>query len=53
MIAILLQVTNSYFGLLGQAPASHHDRARLANVVRCRGHAVNKPFTRTYRGAAR
>ncbi|WP_454826076.1 RNA-directed DNA polymerase [Paraburkholderia xenovorans] len=48
-----LQVTNSYFGLLGQAPASHHDRARLANVVRDRGHAVNRAFTKTFRGAPR
>ena len=46
-----LQVTNSYFGLLGQATASHNDRAALANVVRKRGHAVNKAFTKTYRGS--
>ncbi len=44
-----LPLANSYFGLLGQAPASHHDRARLANVVRYRGHAVNKALTQTYR----
>ncbi|MGB8422241.1 MAG: RNA-directed DNA polymerase [Paraburkholderia sp.] len=47
-----LPVANSYFGLLGQASASHHDRARLANVVRDRGHAVNQAFTKTYRGVA-
>jgi hypothetical protein len=46
-----LPVANSYFGLLGQAPASHHDRARLANVVRGCGHAVNKALSKTYRGA--
>ncbi|WP_207000904.1 hypothetical protein [Trinickia mobilis] len=40
---------NSYFGLLRQAPASHHDRARLSTVVRERGHAVNAAFTQTYR----
>jgi len=45
-----LEISNSYFGLLGQAPASHHDRARLSNVVRDRGHAVNKALTKTYRG---
>ncbi|WP_232243699.1 RNA-directed DNA polymerase [Paraburkholderia sp. SOS3] len=43
-------MANSYFGLYGQAPASHHDRARLANVVRGRGHAVNHGLTKTYRG---
>ncbi|WGS54730.1 RNA-directed DNA polymerase [Paraburkholderia sp. D15] len=46
-----LDVANSYFGLLGQAPASHHDRATLANVVRDRGHAVNFKLTKTYRGS--
>jgi RNA-directed DNA polymerase len=43
-------LANSYFGLLGQAPASHHDRSLLANVVRYRGHAVNHALTQTYRG---
>ena len=42
-------LANSYFGLLRQAPASHHDRARLANVVRDRGHIVDAAFTKTYR----
>lgn len=42
-------LANSYFGLLRQAPASHHDRARLANVVRDRGHAIDVSFTKTYR----
>jgi RNA-directed DNA polymerase len=45
-------LANSYFGLLRQAPASHHDRARLANVARDRGHTVNKQFTKTYRGTS-
>lgn len=45
-------MANSYFGLLRQAPASHHDRARLANVVRDLGHAVNYEFTQTYRRAS-
>lgn len=45
-------LANSYFGLLGQAPASHHDRALLSNVVRRSGHAVNHALTKTYRGAA-
>ena len=43
------EAANSYFGLLRQAPASHHDRARLANVVRRRGHSVNRALTQTYR----
>jgi retron-type reverse transcriptase len=42
-------LANSYFGLLRQATASHQDRARLANVVRSRGHAVNQSLTKTYR----
>ncbi|CBJ38282.1 putative retron-type reverse transcriptase [Ralstonia solanacearum CMR15] len=42
---------NSYFGLLRQATASHQDRAQLANVVRSRGHAVNRQLTKTYRAA--
>lgn len=40
---------NSYFGLLGQAPSSHHDRARLANAVRRKGHCVNFDLSKTYR----
>jgi hypothetical protein len=46
-----LSVSNSYFGLLGQAPSSHHHRAQLANAVRRRGHAVNHALTKTYRGS--
>lgn len=40
---------NSYFGLLRQSPASHHDRARLADVVRRRGHSVDREFTKAFR----
>lgn len=43
---------NSYFGLLRQASASHHDRARLANIVRRRGHAVDRALTQAFRRAA-
>ena len=39
---------NSYFGLLRQATASHHDRARLANLVRRRGHVVDGRLTKAY-----
>ena len=45
-------MANSYFGLLRQAPASHHDRALLANTVRDRGHMVDHAFTKTYRRSA-
>ncbi|WP_232071825.1 RNA-directed DNA polymerase [Paraburkholderia pallida] len=48
----LMQVANSYFGLLRQASASHHDRAQLANVIRSRGRAVDAAFTKTFRGSA-
>ena len=43
---------NSYFGLLRQASASHHDRARLANIVRRRGHAVDRALTQAFRRAS-
>ncbi len=46
----LLAVGNSYFGLLRQASANHHDRARLANILRARGKAVDFDLTKTYRG---
>jgi len=45
----LFETANSYFGLLGQAPNSHHDRARLANVLRRRGHTINHALTKTFR----
>ncbi len=48
--AQLMPVANSYFGLLRQATASHHDRGQLANVVRSRGRAVSAAFTKAYRG---
>lgn len=44
-----LQATaNSYFGMLGQATAGHHDRTRLAKVVLARGRAVDRGFTRSF-----
>lgn len=45
----LLAVTNSYFGLLGQATHSHRDRAALSNVALKRGRQVNGALTQTYR----
>lgn len=45
----LLATSNSYFGLLGQATASHHDRAQLARLLLRRGHTINAALTQTYR----
>lgn len=45
----LYETANSYFGLLRQASHSHHDRARLANLLRRRGHCINGSLTQTYR----
>lgn len=47
--AEVFETANSYFGLLRQSPKSHHDRARLANTLRKRGHSINRPLTKTYR----
>ncbi|WP_458105019.1 reverse transcriptase domain-containing protein [Burkholderia cenocepacia] len=44
----LMPVANSYFGLLRQATASHHDRARLANLLRSLGKAVDRDLTKTF-----
>ncbi|WP_341274238.1 RNA-directed DNA polymerase [Burkholderia vietnamiensis] len=44
----LMQVANSYFGLLRQATASHHDRAQLANLLRSLGKAVDRDLTKTF-----
>jgi len=47
--ADLFETANSYFGLLGQASASHHDRCRLANVLRRRGQSISLDIRKTYR----
>jgi RNA-directed DNA polymerase len=44
----LYETANSYFGLLGQTK-SHHNRARLANILRHRGHSVDGALTKTFR----
>jgi hypothetical protein len=44
----LWQSANSYFGLLRQASRSHRDRARLANLVRRRGLAVDHGLSKAY-----
>lgn len=46
------EMANSYFGLLGQASKSHHDRAKLANAMRRRRYSINFELTKTYRKAA-
>jgi retron-type reverse transcriptase len=45
----LFHTANSYFGLLRQTTHSHVDRARLANLLRDRGHTICGDFTKTYR----
>lgn len=47
--ADLFHTANSYFGLLRQTTHSHADRARLANLLRDRGHTINGDITKTYR----
>lgn len=43
----LKATTNSYFGMLRQATASHHDRAMLAKAVLRRGLSVDRALTKT------
>lgn len=45
----LFETANSYFGLLGQASASHHDRCQLANALRRRGQSINLGITQIHR----
>jgi RNA-directed DNA polymerase len=47
--ADLYETANSYFGLFRQASHSHRDRARLARLMRQRGHAVNGALTKAFR----
>ncbi|KVO95581.1 reverse transcriptase [Burkholderia ubonensis] len=47
--ADLVQVANSYFGMLRQATASYADRAWLANILRSRGHSIDQHFLKTFR----
>ncbi len=45
----IYEMANSYFGLIGQASKSHHDRAKIANALRRRGFSINQNLTKTYR----
>jgi retron-type reverse transcriptase len=47
--ANLFETANSYFGLFRQATHGHRVRARLANVLRYRGHSIKADLTKTYR----
>ena len=49
--ADLYQAANSYLGLLRQATHSHHDRVRIANLLRKRGRCIDAGLTKTYRSA--
>lgn len=40
---------NSYFGLLRQSDANHHDRSRLARAILQRGLTVDGGFTKAFR----
>ena len=40
---------NSYFGLLRQASANHHDRSRLARAILKRGLVVDGGFTKAFK----
>lgn len=51
-VADLYETANSYFGLLRQASHSHHDRARLAKLLRQRGYSVDRALTKTFRMSA-
>ena len=46
--ASMYAAANSYLGLARQATHSHRDRARIANLARRRGFAVDHPLTKVY-----
>jgi retron-type reverse transcriptase len=48
----LFETANSYFGLFRQTTHSFHQRAKLANVLRYRGHCISGDLTKIYRRAA-
>ena len=45
----LFETANSYYGLLRQATHSYHQRAKLSNILRFRGHTISGKLTKTYR----
>ena len=48
----LFETANSYYGLLRQATNGYHQRVKLSNVLRKRGHTISKNLTKTYRRKA-
>lgn len=49
---MMFETANSYYGLLRQATHSHHDRTRLSNELRRRGHSIAGDITKTFRRKA-
>lgn len=47
--ADLHETANSYYGLLRQSTRSFHQRAKLSNILRYRGHSISSNLTKTYR----
>ncbi len=45
----LHETANSYYGLLRQSTHSFHQRAKLSNILRYRGHSISSNLTKTYR----
>jgi len=45
----LFEVGNSYLGLVRQASKGHAEQARIANVLRLRGHCVKADLSKCYR----
>ena len=45
----LFETANSFFGLFRQASKSHYHQAKLANILRYRGHTIKGDLTKTYR----
>ncbi|MFA6121882.1 MAG: RNA-directed DNA polymerase [Sideroxydans sp.] len=47
--ADLFETANSYFGLFRQSTHSYHQRAKLSNVLRYRGHCIGGDLTKIFR----
>jgi retron-type reverse transcriptase len=45
----LFETANSYYGLFRQASNSYHQRAKISNILRYRGHTINGNLTKIYR----
>ncbi|MDO9052904.1 MAG: RNA-directed DNA polymerase [Gallionella sp.] len=49
--AELFETANSYYGLLRQSTHSYHQRVKLSNILRFRGHTISGKLIKTYRRA--